>query len=167
VRGRPSAAHWEAAALRWEQIANPAAAAEAWLGAADASFAEARPAEGRRAARRALDLASPLGMRPLLDTASALVQAADGRRRGAAQLGSGVSLTRREVEVLQLIAGGCTNREIAATLVIGEKTAATHVSNLLAKLGAARRTEAAVAALRLGLVVGEPPADASTADRGR
>jgi regulatory LuxR family protein len=53
------------------------------------------------------------------------------------------------------IARGRTNREIAADLVIGEKTAATHVSNVLAKLGVTRRTEAAVAALRLGLV--RPP----------
>jgi DNA-binding CsgD family transcriptional regulator len=52
-------------------------------------------------------------------------------------------LTAREVEVARLIAGGATNREIAATLVISPKTVAAHVEHILAKLGAARRAEIA------------------------
>lgn len=51
-------------------------------------------------------------------------------------------LTPREVEVLTLIADGKTNKEIAAMLVIGEKTVKTHVSNILAKLHVENRTEA-------------------------
>ena len=61
-------------------------------------------------------------------------------------------LTPREAEVLKLIAAGQSNREIAAALVISPKTASVHVSNILAKLGTATRTEAAVKAHQLLLV---------------
>ncbi len=64
----------------------------------------------------------------------------------------GVTLTPREREVLALVADGRTNGEIAATLFISTKTASVHVSNILAKLGAARRAEAAAIALRDGLI---------------
>jgi len=61
-------------------------------------------------------------------------------------------LTERETEVLQQLALGRSNKEIAATLVIAEKTARTHVSNILAKLGVSSRTQAALHAVRSGLV---------------
>jgi DNA-binding CsgD family transcriptional regulator len=61
-------------------------------------------------------------------------------------------LTTREREVLALVAEGFTNRRIAETLFISESTAGVHVSNILGKLGAASRTEAATIASRLGLV---------------
>ncbi|NCF67556.1 MAG: response regulator [Chloroflexi bacterium] len=61
-------------------------------------------------------------------------------------------LTTREVEVLRLLAQGLTNQEIAAQLVIGEGTVRTHVSNILSKLHLANRTQAALYALREGLV---------------
>jgi two-component system, NarL family, response regulator LiaR len=61
-------------------------------------------------------------------------------------------LTEREVEVLRLLAEGQSNKEIAHTLTIGEKTVKTHVSNILAKLGVASRTQAALYAARIGLV---------------
>jgi NarL family two-component system response regulator LiaR len=60
-------------------------------------------------------------------------------------------LTEREVEVLQLIAQGLSNQEIADTLVVGERTVSTHVSNILDKLHLANRTQAALYALRKGL----------------
>ena len=72
----------------------------------------------------------------------ALVQAAQGDQ----QLGS--DLTPREREVLGWLIEGKTNREIAAELVISEATVRLHVSNILAKLGAANRTEAATIALQ-------------------
>jgi DNA-binding NarL/FixJ family response regulator len=55
-------------------------------------------------------------------------------------------LTRREQEVLRLVAAGLTNREIAERLFITPKTASNHVSHILTKLGARTRTEAAALA---------------------
>ncbi len=60
-------------------------------------------------------------------------------------------LTEREVEVLRLVAQGLSNQEIAAKLVISERTAGTHISNILGKLHLANRTQAALYALREGL----------------
>jgi NarL family two-component system response regulator LiaR len=60
-------------------------------------------------------------------------------------------LTEREVEVLQVLATGKSNQEIAAELVISEATVRTHVSNILGKLHLASRTQAALYALREGL----------------
>jgi DNA-binding CsgD family transcriptional regulator len=61
------------------------------------------------------------------------------------------TLTPREREVLRLIAEGRSNREIGAALFISVKTASVHVSNIMAKLGVASRTEAAAMALRDGI----------------
>jgi NarL family two-component system response regulator LiaR len=61
-------------------------------------------------------------------------------------------LTARELEVLALIARGRPNREIAASLHLSEKTVKTHVSNILAKLGVADRTQAALLAVRRRIV---------------
>jgi NarL family two-component system response regulator LiaR len=60
-------------------------------------------------------------------------------------------LTDREVEILQHIAKGESNREIAEALVLSEATVRTHVSNILGKLHLASRTQAALYALRKGL----------------
>ena len=60
-------------------------------------------------------------------------------------------LTEREVEVLQLVAQGCSNQDIADRLVITEATVRSHVSNILGKLHLASRTQAALYALRQGL----------------
>ena len=62
------------------------------------------------------------------------------------------TLTDREAEVLRLLAKGRSNKEIAQTLIIGEKTVKTHVSNILAKLNVPSRTQAALYAVRIGLV---------------
>ena len=61
-------------------------------------------------------------------------------------------LTPRERQVLELLAGGATNREIGAQLFMAEKTASVHVSRILAKLDVRSRTEAAAVAHRHGLV---------------
>ena len=60
-------------------------------------------------------------------------------------------LTERELEVLQLVARGLSNQEIADELVVSERTVRTHVSNILGKLHLANRTQAALYALREGL----------------
>jgi len=62
------------------------------------------------------------------------------------------SLTEREIQVLQLVAQGQSNREISDLLTISEATVRTHVSNILGKLGLCSRTQAALYALREGLV---------------
>jgi len=61
-------------------------------------------------------------------------------------------LTEREVDVLRLLAQGKSNKEIAYALSIGEKTVKTHVSNILSKLNVSSRTQAALHAVRIGLV---------------
>ena len=61
-------------------------------------------------------------------------------------------LTPRELAVLELLAQGHTNREIAASLYISASTAGVHVSNILRKLGAKRRVDAAGIAHRMGLL---------------
>jgi len=101
-----------------------------------------------------MDTAERLGARPLLAALTSL-----GRRgrlgRDHERPGDQVSplrgLTAREQEVLRLLAAGRTNREIASELFIAPKTASVHVSNILAKLGAASRTEAAAIAHAEGI----------------
>jgi NarL family two-component system response regulator YdfI len=63
------------------------------------------------------------------------------------------SLTRRELEVLQMLAAGLSNKEIAARLSISDHTVKFHVASILAKLGAASRTEAVSLGIRRGLVL--------------
>jgi DNA-binding NarL/FixJ family response regulator len=76
------------------------------------------------------------------------------RRMAGPQVGLS-SLTAREREILTLVAQGHSNREIADRLVISERTARTHVSNVLTKLQLASRTQAALLAIREGLIA--PP----------
>jgi DNA-binding CsgD family transcriptional regulator len=83
--------------------------------------------------------------RARLDLVSPGTEALDGQPRLEEVLG----LTAREAEVLNLIARGYTNREIAEALVISIKTASVHVSHILAKLDAPNRREAAAIAHRL------------------
>jgi DNA-binding CsgD family transcriptional regulator/tetratricopeptide (TPR) repeat protein len=95
--------------------------------------------------RRALaDLGRRLG---LAGSSSPATAAAAGR-------GPLATLTAREVEVLRLLAAGHSNREIGAALFIAPKTASVHVSNILGKLGASSRTEAAAIAHSNGLAPG-------------
>ena len=121
-------------------------------------LAEALAEAGRRdeAAdqwRQAAQTADKLRARPLRRALDDLARRA--RIGTAEQRGDGavlVALTNREREVLRLIAAGRSNREIASVLYIAPKTASVHVSNILGKLGAASRTEAAAIAHREGLV---------------
>jgi DNA-binding NarL/FixJ family response regulator len=64
------------------------------------------------------------------------------------------ALTKREIEVLRLVAAGRANKEIARELEVAEQTIKTHVSSVLSKLGVQSRTQAALHAFRIGLVSG-------------
>jgi DNA-binding NarL/FixJ family response regulator len=112
-------------------------------GAAGYLLKNAEPAELARAIRAAH------GGETIIDptVASRLVQAIAGGRRSPADQ----NLTRREREVLELIARGRSNKRIAFELGISEKTVKTHVGHVLAKLGVSDRTQAALVAVRDGL----------------
>ncbi len=73
----------------------------------------------------------------------------DRIRRGPEQPSELASLTDQERRILELIAEGLTNRQIAERMYLAEKTVKNYVSNLLAKLGVERRTQAAILATRL------------------
>ena len=81
------------------------------------------------------------------------VPAASSSAPGAALDELAESLTRREVEVLQMLAAGLSNKEIAARLNISEHTAKFHVASILGKLAAGSRTEAVSIGIRRGLVL--------------
>ncbi|MFI6501269.1 AAA family ATPase [Nonomuraea typhae] len=109
-------------------------------------LAEAQLATGDRDAAQttwtlARDAATALKATPLL---SALDEF--GRRARFTTPTAAGSLTARELEVLSLVAEGLTNREIAERLFIAQKTVSVHVSNILAKLDASTRTQAAATA---------------------
>jgi ATP/maltotriose-dependent transcriptional regulator MalT len=160
-QGRPDPAAWAAAAAIWERLGQPYRIAYAGFRQAEALLAaggdrdsatevlgRAAAITGRLGARPLEGEIQALGRRARLDLAppAAAVPAA-GAPTPAAQLG----LTRREAEVLALLAAGRSNRQIAQALFISPKTVSVHVSNILAKLGVAGRVEAAAIAHRLGL----------------
>ncbi|HWG02822.1 MAG TPA: AAA family ATPase [Trebonia sp.] len=106
---------------------------------AAAVWRQARDTAGRLRAAPLAAALDDLARRARLDPAHGHEAAGGGRFAG---------LTDREREVLRLLARGMSNREIGAELFITPKTASVHVSNILAKLGAASRTEAAAIAHR-------------------
>ncbi len=103
-------------------------------------------AGSRREADLARDVATRLGAGPLLAELDELAAPT------AATAGSPDTLTPREQEVLELVARGLSNGQVGQQLFISTKTASVHVSRILAKLGAASRTEAAAIARDRGLV---------------
>ncbi len=163
LHGRPDPAAWAAAAADWEAFGQPYPAARARWREAEALLATRAPrAEVERALWAAHDVAVRLGAAPLrreleqlarrgrvrLEPPAEPAHPAEAEAPSAAR---SLGLTRREEEVLALVAAGRTNRQIAEALFISEKTASIHVSHILAKLGVAGRVEAAGVAHRLGL----------------
>ncbi len=111
--------------------------------------AAGRTAEARPVIATARASAQRLGAGPLLAELRGLGAAAP---RGDSRSRRGDRLTAREHEILALVASGRSNGDIASQLFISTKTVSVHVSNILAKLGAAGRTEAAALARRDGLL---------------
>ncbi len=120
----------------------------------DAALALAGPGD-RAALRRALDLLQGLGAHPAAAAVARRLRALgeQGVPRGprAATAANPAGLTRREAEVLQLVAAGLSNTDIAARLVVSDRTVDNHVSAIFRKLGARTRGEASARAVRLGL----------------
>lgn len=85
--------------------------------------------------------------------AAEAIRAGSGSAPSAALEELTESLTRREVEVLQMLAAGLSNKEIAVRLNISDHTVKFHVASILGKLGAASRTEAVSIGIRRGLVL--------------
>jgi DNA-binding CsgD family transcriptional regulator len=163
LAGRSDPGRWREAAERWERLELPYRAAYARFRQAEALLATGAPraevepvlgaahratvALGAGPLRREIELLARRGRLRLEDLEDPAATAAPAP---AAQLAA-FGLTRRETEVLELVAAGHTNRQIGQELFITPKTASLHVSRILAKLGVAGRGQAAAVAHRLGL----------------
>ncbi len=137
--------------------AGPAAAAAAWrtVGCPFEAALCLAHADDAGLLREAHERFLVLGSRPAARRVDALLRDRVGRgRRGAnrSTRANPLGLTPRELDVLRLVAGGRSNRQIAEQLCISPKTADHHVSNLLTKLGAHSRAEAVAVAAAAGVV---------------
>jgi DNA-binding CsgD family transcriptional regulator/tetratricopeptide (TPR) repeat protein len=147
-------AAWDAAAQAWDRLDQPYELACALLRAASAAMDQGDRDGAAQRLARAASLAGRLGAGPLRGQIGSLARRARlGLPSGPpGEQGPGIpGLTARETEVLRLVAAGRSNREIGAELFISAKTVSVHVSNILAKLNAGTRTEAAAIAHRAGL----------------
>jgi DNA-binding CsgD family transcriptional regulator len=165
VRGSSSPELWRAVARAWSGLHRPYHVAYARLREAEAIIASRGPRnEASAALAEAAEIAGRLGARPLADLLARFATQARITLRSAASAGAAPGppsdergpndLTAREAEVLRLVAEGWTNQQIAEALFITRKTASVHVSNIMGKLGASNRAEAAAIAHRLGMVAG-------------
>jgi DNA-binding CsgD family transcriptional regulator len=148
-----SEAAWRAAAEAWQRLPRPYEFGITALEAADAAYARGDRPAGKRWIQAVLATAQDLGAAPLLRRAEALAKRArivlafEPRDRPG-----GGSLTPREEEVLELLAEGRTNPQIAQHLFISPKTVGIHVQRVLEKMDAHTRGEAVAAARRRGLL---------------
>ena len=133
---------WRETADLFAELGHPLEEARARTRLAAVLRASGDPDASEQERRCARAVAARLGAAPLLD------ELGTGPRRGA----EGGGLTPREREILALVAAGRSNAEIGTQLFISAKTVSVHVSNVMAKLGASSRTEAAALARRAGLV---------------
>jgi len=150
-------ASWSEAERSWERLGDRYLAAYAQWRGAEASFADGERERAQGLARQAFSTTSAIGAAPLAQAITAFAQRARLELSESTADPTGdralerLDLTARELEVLRLLAGGRTNREIAAELVISDKTASVHVSHILSKLGVRNRVEAASLAHALGV----------------
>jgi DNA-binding CsgD family transcriptional regulator/tetratricopeptide (TPR) repeat protein len=166
ARGNPRPGTWSEAAATWERLErSPLAAYCRWRLAEALVSAGASRVDASVPLREAHAVATRIGAKPLADELERLAERARldlvppdaGSADGKQDLEKILGLTPREAEVLRLIAGGYTNREIAEALVISVKTAGVHVSNILRKLDAPNRLEAAAIAHRIAPDQARPP----------
>jgi DNA-binding CsgD family transcriptional regulator len=166
ARGNPRPGTWSEAAATWERLErSPLAAYCHWRLAEALVSAGASRVDASVPLREAHAVATRIGAKPLADELERLAERARldlvppdaGSADGKQDLEKILGLTPREAEVLRLIAGGYTNREIAEALVISVKTAGVHVSNILRKLDAPNRLEAAAIAHRIAPDQARPP----------
>jgi len=145
-----SVASWLRAVAAWRAIGELYQLADALTGLAAAEVAERNDKGAREALAEARAIATELRAAPLLARIAGLADRAglDAEARPARAFG----LTARELEVLQVLAQGLSNAEIARKLFVSGNTVATHVARVLRKLGAASRTEASAIAHREGLL---------------
>lgn len=136
---------WQRAVAAFDVLPNLPERARSRARLAEALALVGRTAESRAAAATAREEAQDLGAQPVLDLLDAI-------GRGTASVGTRGGLTPRESEVLTYLDRGRTNGQIAESLFISRKTASVHVSNILAKLGAATRGEAVALAREAGLL---------------
>ena len=130
----------EAACAGWSQLGFPFEAARARFELAGV-LASSHPDVAVDHARRAMEAFGELGAASDADRAAAFLRSLGfAARPGPRGVGT---LTARELEVLRLVGAGLSNPEIAERLYVSRKTAAHHVSNILAKLNLRNRTEAA------------------------
>ena len=170
LRGASDPGAWREALTRWRARERPYLVAYVRWREAEALLRLGERAAAADALSEAGSIAAALGARPLLEAIGSLADrsrirltrpdgapAADEMR--SAHKPSPIpsdpfGLTDREREVLALVALGRTNRQIGEALFISGNTAGVHVSNILGKLGASSRAEAAAIAVRLDLVAG-------------
>ncbi|MFL5688571.1 MAG: LuxR C-terminal-related transcriptional regulator, partial [Chloroflexota bacterium] len=165
--GKREPLEWARIAARWDEVGRPYPAAYARYRQAEALLASrGSREEAERALREADRITDELRAQPLQGQVQLLARQArldlepkptHAEAVVAQSRGDAFGLTDREAEVLQLVAGGWSNQQIADALFISRKTASVHVSNILGKLGAASRVEAAAIAHRLGLEGDAPP----------
>jgi DNA-binding NarL/FixJ family response regulator len=144
-------AAWRASVAAFAEMGHTFETARSQTRLAAALHAAGESTEARRLVVTAREAARRLGAEPLLGELRIVAGSTDRRGREEHATAS-VALTAREQEILGLVAQGRTNGEIGRQLFISTKTVSVHVSNILAKLGAAGRTEAAAIARREGVL---------------
>lgn len=147
---RDTAAGWASVADGWASLMRIWDAAYVRVFEAECALRDIDRTRALTALLEAHGLATRLGADPLRQLCEATARR--NRLQGLTTPTTTLGLTPRESEVLRLLISGRTNGEIAGTLFISPKTVSVHVSNILAKLGASNRTEAAALARRHGLI---------------
>jgi DNA-binding CsgD family transcriptional regulator len=154
-QGADRRAIWRAVGQAWHVADQPHREAYARLREAEATVRAGRRDQAARVLAACEALAGPLPAETVIALARELGRRArlpvGAQPPGPAAASSRYDLTGREVEVLARLVHGDSNRQIARALFISDRTAAVHVSRILAKLGVRNRTQAATVGAQMGL----------------